>query len=235
MKGIIAIDVETTGISPEKERLIEIGAFRPETGEVFRTLIYPGRPLPERITELTGITDEMLVGAPEEGTAIAALLAWLGEDTILLGHNIAFDHSFLVQAIRRCGFPEPKFFGIDTLKLSRVLCPELPNKKLETMVEHFGLTNERAHRAFEDARVTVELYRCLKGLGKEKELFEPVPLLFKAKKTEPMTQKQRSFLNAILKHHNLENNYSTENLTKSEASRLIDKLLLAYGRVPYCH
>lgn len=235
MKGIVAIDVETTGISPEKERIIEIGAFRPETGEVFRTLISPGRPLPERITELTGITDEMLLGAPEEAEAVKAWLEFMEGDTVLLGHNIGFDHSFLVQAIRRCGFSEPQFLGIDTLKLSRVLCPELPNKKLETMVGHFGLTNERAHRAFEDAKVTVELYQCLKAMNKEPELFEPVPLFFKAKKTEPMTQKQRSFLNAILKYHQLEDKYSMENLSKSEASRLIDKLLLAYGRVPYSH
>ena len=235
MQGIIAIDVETTGISPEKERIIEIGACRPETGEVFKTLIHPGRPLPEKITELTGITDEMLVGAPEEPEAIAALLEFLNGDTILLGHNISFDHSFIVQAIKRCGFPEPQFFGIDTLKLSRVLCPELPNKKLETMVAHFCLTNERAHRAFEDAKVTVELFRCLKAMNKEPELFQPVPMFFKAKKAEPMTQKQRSFLNAILKYHRLEDKYSMENLSKSEASRLIDKLLLAYGRVPYSH
>ena len=235
MKGIIAIDVETTGISPEKERIIEIGAFRPETGEVFRTLIHPGRPLSEYITELTGITDEMLVGAPVEAEAIKAWLEFMGEDKILLGHNISFDHSFLVQAIRRCGYEEPQFLGIDTLKLSRVLCPELPNKKLETMVAHFGLTNERAHRAFEDARVTAELYRCLKAMNKEPELFEPVPMFFKAKKTEPMTQKQRSFLNAILKYHKLEEKYHTEDLSRSEASRLIDKLLLAHGRVPYSH
>ena len=235
MQGIIAIDVETTGISPEKERIIEIGAFRQSTGEVFRTLINPGRPLPERITELTGITDEMLADAPEEADAVKAWLEFMEGDTILLGHNISFDHSFLVQAIRRCGYEEPQFYGIDTLKLSRVLCPELPNKKLETMVYHFGLTNERAHRAFEDAKVTVELYQCLKAMNKEPDLFEPVPMFFKAKKTEPMTQKQRSFLNAILKYHKLEDKYHTEDLSKSEASRLIDKLLLNYGRVPYSH
>lgn len=235
MKGIIAIDVETTGISPEKERLIEIGAVRPETGEIFRTLIQPGRPVSEHITQLTGITDEMLLDAPQEPEAMAALLGFMGEDTILLGHNISFDHSFLVQAIRRCGLSEPQFFGIDTLKISRVLCPELPNKKLETMVAHFGLTNQRAHRAFEDAQVTVELYRCLKEMKREPELFEPVPMYYRAKKTEPMTQKQRSYLSAILKYHQLEQQYSMENLTKSEASRLIDKLLLAHGRVPYRH
>jgi len=235
MQGIIAIDVETTGISPEKERIIEIGAFRWSTGEVFRTLINPGRPLPARITELTGITDEMLADAPDEAEAVKAWLEFMEGDTILLGHNISFDHSFLVQAIRRCGYEEPQFYGIDTLKLSRVLCPELPNKKLETMVAHFGLTNERAHRAFEDAKVTVELYQCLKAMNRESELFEPVPMFFRAKKTEPMTQKQRSFLNAILKYHKLEDKYHTEDLSKSEASRLIDKLLLNYGRVPYNH
>lgn len=235
MKGIIAVDVETTGISPEHNRIIEIGAFRPETGEVFRMLINPGRPLPENITELTGITDEMLMDAPEEAEAIKAFLEFLREDTILLGHNISFDHSFLVQAIRRCNLPEPEFQGIDTLKIARVLCPELPSKKLESLCTHFGLTNERAHRAFEDAKVTVELYHCLKALNKEPQLFAPVPMFFKAKKTEPMTAKQRSFLTAILKYHHLEEQYRMDGLTKSEASRLIDKLLLAYGRVPYSH
>ena len=176
-----------------------------------------------------------VVFIPEEKEAIRAWLDFMKEDVILLGHNIGFDHSFLVQAIRRCGFREPKFYGIDTLRLSRVLCSELPNKKLETMVAHFGLTNERAHRAFEDAKVTVELYRCLKAMNREPELFEPVSMYFKPKKTEPMTQKQRSFLTAILKYHQLEEKYSMENLTKSEASRLIDKLLLNYGRVPYRH
>lgn len=232
---MIAIDVETTGISPEKERIIEIGAFRPETGEVFRTFVQPGRPLPEKITELTGITDEMLVGAPDESAAMQALLDFLAGDTVLLGHNISFDHSFLVQALRRCGLEEPQFYGIDTLKLARVLCPELPDKKLGTVVAHFGLTNARAHRAFEDAKVTAEVYHCLRGLNRETELFEPALLHFQAKKTEPMTQKQRSFLNAIITYHHLEGNYNTEDLSKSEASRLIDKLLLAYGRVPYRH
>lgn len=233
--GIVAVDVETTGINPEFDRLIEIGAFRPETGEVFRTLVAPGRPLPERIVELTGITDEMLADAPAEAEAMREFLGFLGEDRILLGHNVAFDHSFLVQAIRRCGYEEIEFQGIDTLKLSRVLCAELPSKKLETMCEHFGLVNERAHRAFEDATVTWQLYEKLKEMEKEPELFVPVAMSFQPKKQEPMTKKQRSFLNAILKYHKLEGQYSDEGLTKSEASKLIDKLLLTYGRVPYSH
>ncbi len=233
--GIIAVDVETTGIDPEFDRIIEIGALRPETGEVFRTLISPGRPLPARITELTGITDEMLAGAPTEEEAMRHFLGFLEEDRILLGHNIPFDHSFLVQAIRRLGLEEVKFEGIDTLKIARVLCAELPSKKLEALCEHFGLKNERAHRAFEDAAVTYRLYEKLKEMEKEPQLFEPVPMHFQPKKQEPMTKKQRSFLNAILSFHKLEGQYETEGLTKSEASRLIDRLILTHGRVPYSH
>lgn len=233
--GMIAVDVETTGIDPEFDRMIEIGAFRPETGEVFRTLVNPGRPLTSRITELTGITDEMLLGQPSEDEAIRSFRAFAGEDRILLGHNIPFDHSFLVQAMRRSGLDEIAWEGIDTLKIARVLCAELPSRKLEALCEHFGLTNERAHRAFEDAAVTYQLYRKLEEMAKEPQLFTPVPLYFKPKKQEPMTKKQRSFLNAILSFHQLVGQYETEGLTKSEASRLIDKLILAYGRVPYRH
>lgn len=235
MKGIVAIDVETTGISPEKERLIEIGAVRLETGEVFQTLVAPGRPLPEKIIELTGITEELLLDAPKEDEVIQNLLEFLGEDTVLLGHNIRFDHSFLIQAIRRCGFIEPNFQGIDTLKLARTLYPDLPNKKLETLVEYFGLTNEHAHRALEDAKVTATLYQIFKEKNGQAEGFEPEPLVYVSKKIEPMTKKQRSYLNAILEYHHLEGQYELTNLTKSEASRLMDKLLFTYGRIPYCH
>jgi len=233
--AIVAIDVETTGIDPEFDRIIEIGAYRPETGEVFRTLINPGRPLAPRITELTGITDDMLQGQPSEAEAVEALLDFLGEDRILLGHNISFDHSFLSMALHRMDREEVAFEGVDTLKISRVLCAELPSRKLEALCEHFGLTNDRAHRAFEDAHVTWQLYEKLKELQKEPSLFVPQPMHFKPKKQEPMTKKQRSFLNAILSYHKLEGQYETEGLTKSEASRLIDRLLFVHGRVPYRH
>ena len=234
--GIVAIDVETTGIDPEFDRIIEIGAFRPETGEVFRTLVNPGRPLSPRITELTGITDEMLADAPGAIVAMKELLMFLQNDRILLGHNISFDHSFITMELDRMGLGDVQFEGIDTLKIARVLCAELPSKKLESLCEHFGLTNERAHRAFEDAKVTYQLYEKLKEMDREPQLFAPVPLHYQKKKQEPMTKKQRSFLNAILSFHKLEGKYQVpETLTKSEASKLIDKLILTYGRVPYRH
>ena len=237
--GIVAIDLETTGIDPAFDRIIEIGAFKPETGEIYRSFIDPKRPLPERITELTGITGDMLLGAPEEAEALAGLLAFLDEDTVLLGHNIPFDHSFLVAAGVRCGMKMPDFSGVDTLRIARVLLAELPSRKLEALCEYFEITNEHAHRAFEDAKTAYTLYECLRRVQKEQggdaALFAPVPLHYEPKKQEPMTKKQRSFLNAILTYHKLEQQYPTEHLTKSEASKLIDKLLFTYGRVPYRH
>ena len=228
--GIIAIDLETTGINPEHNRIIEIGAIRVETGEVFHTLVNPKMPLREKTIEITGITEELLQDAISEAEAIKGFVAFLKEDTILLGHNISFDHSFLVLAMKRCGYEVPQFFGIDTLKLSRMLCPELPKKTLEAMCEHFGIVNECAHRALEDSKATIQLYECLKEQGGE---VVPTLLSFQPKKQEPMTKKQVSFLTAILSYHHLEEKYQTEGMTKSEASRLIDQLLFTYGRIPY--
>ena len=160
---------------------------------MFRTLVNPGRPLPPRITELTGITDEMLGDQPNEATALQEFLDFLQEDRTLLGHNIAFDHSFLTMALCRVGKTEIKLEGIDTLKIARVLLAELPNKKLGTICEHFGLVNEHAHRAFEDAAVTWQVYEKLQAMGKEPELFVPVPMHYQPKKQEPMTLKLRLF------------------------------------------
>lgn len=237
--GIVAIDLETTGIDPAAERIIEIGAFKPETGEIFRSLVNPKRPLPEKITALTGITGDMLADAPEEAEALAQLVEFLGEDVVLLGHNIPFDHSFLAAAGERCSIALPGFFGIDTLRIARTLLPELKSKSLESLCIYFAMTNERAHRAFEDAKTAYVLYEHLKGLQEEKgadeSLFAPVTLHYEQKKQQPITKKQRSFLNAILAYHKLEQQYSADNLTQSEASRLIDTLLFTYGRIPYRH
>lgn len=235
--GIVAVDLETTGIDPAFDRIIEIGAFRPETGEVFRSFLNPQRPVPEQIVKLTGITGDMLLDAPEEEEAITAFLDFLGDGAVLLGHNILFDHSFLAAAGERLGLAVPEFFGIDTLCIARALLPELKSRSLEALCGYFSITNERAHRAFEDAKTAYTLYGCLKKrqeeMGADVSLFTPVLLRYAPKKQEPMTKKQHSFLNAILEYHKLEGQYSAKNLTKSEASKLIDKLLFTYGRIPY--
>ena len=230
-----AIDIETTGLGPEKAKIIEIGAVKYEDGEqreVFFTLIHPQTEgIPERITELTGITDEMVKDAPGEAEAMRSLLRFLEGEEVLLGHNIPFDFSFLKVAAGRIG-EVFEYNGIDTLVLARLCRPDLPSKTLSAMCEAYEITNKQAHRAYEDACAAAELYfSLLRGCEEENRAwFEPKPLSYRPKKTEPATKRQCSYLQGIIAMHGLELTPDYETLTKSEASRLIDTLLAKYGR-----
>ncbi|MBP3617280.1 MAG: 3'-5' exoribonuclease [Lachnospiraceae bacterium] len=230
-----AIDIETTGLGPEKAKIIEIGAVKYEDGqqkEVFSTLVNPQTAgIPERITELTGITDAMVKEAPGEAEAIRSLLRFLEGETILLGHNIPFDFSFLKVAAGRLG-EDFSYQGLDTLVMARLCHPEIPSKTLTAMCAQYGITNERAHRAFEDACAAAQLYFRMEERfgGEHGEWFAPRALCYKPKKTEPVTKRQISYLQGIIAIHGLDLTPDYTTLTKSEASRLIDTLLAKYGR-----
>ena len=230
-----AIDIETTGLGPEKAKIIEIGAVKYENGEqkeIFSTLINPGTlDIPERITELTGITHEMVKDAPGEREAMESLLRFLAGETVLLGHNIPFDFSFLKVAATRMG-ASFEFQGIDTLPLARLCRPDLPSKTLTAMCEAYEIVTERALRAYEDACAAAELYfRLTEQCGAvHPEWFVPKLLFYKPKKTEPVTKRQCSYLQGLIAMHGLDLTPDYNTLTKSEASRLIDNLLSKYGR-----
>ena len=230
-----AIDIETTGLGPEKAKIIEIGAVKYEDGvqkEVFSTLVNPQTAgIPERITELTGITDEMVKEAPCEAEALRSLLRFLEGETVLLGHNILFDFSFLKVAAGRLKEPF-EYRGLDTLAIARLCHPELPAKTLAAMCEAYRITNEHAHRAFEDACTAARLYFLMDDrFGKmHRDWFVPKPLFYKPKKTEPVTKRQISYLQGLIAMHGLDLTPDYTTLTKSEASRLIDTLLAKYGR-----
>lgn len=230
-----AIDIETTGLGPEKSKIIEIGAAKYEDGvqrEVFSTLVNPQiAGIPARITELTGITDEMVKDAPKEAEAMGSLLRFLEGETVLLGHNIPFDFSFLKVAAGRLG-AEFSYQGLDTLVIARQCHPELPSKTLAAMCEAYGIINEHAHRAYEDAITAAQLYFLMEQRfgGVQKDLFAPKELCYKPKKTEPVTKRQITYLQGIIAMHNLDLTPDYTTLTKSEASRLIDNLLAKYGR-----
>ena len=234
----IAVDIETTGLSPIKDKIIEIGAVKYENGTAiasFSSLVHAQIiSLPERIIELTGITDEMLQDAPTEREVMTQFLEFATEDFPLLGHNIPFDYSFLKVASLSMGIPFERN-GIDTLKLARVCCPEMSSKTLSAMCEKYDIHNEQAHRAYEDAIATVTLYEKLKQDYEETNpsIFQPQPLVYKEKKQEPVTPKQIRYLEAIIAYHKLELKPAYEQMTKSEVARLIDTLLNQYGRIPY--
>ena len=166
---IVVFDVETTGLNPQKDRVIEIGAVKISNGEIaaeFQTFVDPERELPARITELTRITPEMLTGAPKEWEAASAFAGFCG-DCALAAHNAAFDMGFLKALHQRHGegFERP---CADTLTLSLMLLPELKNHRLDTLAGHFRMGGFGHHRADDDARVTGRILLELMALAKEK-------------------------------------------------------------------
>ena len=149
---IVCFDIETTGLDKRRDVITEIGAVVLRNGEVveqFSTFADPERPLTREITELTGITDEMLRGAPSQAEAINAFLDFVGERP-LAAHNAEFDMGFIAEGCRRMGSPFDST-SIDTLILAQNLLPELGKHKLDIVAEHLNLPAFNHHRAYDDA------------------------------------------------------------------------------------
>lgn len=149
---IVCFDIETTGLKVTQEAITEIGAVRLRNGEIvetFQTFVDPERRLTPEIIGLTGITDEMLRGAPKLKDALTAFLAFAG-DAPLAAHNAEFDISFIRAGCQKCGIPfEPTY--IDTLILAQNLLPGLGKYKLDIVAEHLQLPQFNHHRASDDA------------------------------------------------------------------------------------
>lgn len=230
----IALDLETTGLRPKYDRILEIGAVRVEEGEItgtFETLIDHGVEIPEQVTALTGITAQMLEGSPGAAEAVGRFLDFAG-DYVLLGHNVLFDYSFMKRSVINLGGNFERK-GLDTLRISRKCLPELPGKSLDKMAAHYGIFMGHHHRALDDAMTAARLYQCLlkEFGGKSPELFEAVPLQFKIRKEGPITNSQKAYLRDLIKYHKIKSNVKIEALTRNEASRMIDGFILQYGKM----
>ena len=234
MDSYVVVDLETTGLAPKRDRILEIGAFKIIDGkceERFHSLVNPGRPIPERVVALTGIDDAMVAGSEPVGRVIREFTDFAGA-LPLLGHNLMFDYAFLKHGAvnEKLDFERS---GVDTLKICRKLFPNLESRSLEAMCRYYHIEQERAHRAADDARVTGLLFERLKKdfMAEAPEVFAPKPLLYKAKKQSPITNAQKGYLNDLLKYHTIKFDVQIDSLTKSEASRLIDGIILQYGRI----
>ena len=151
-REIVCFDLETTGLDKRREVIIEIGAVVLKNGQVtdtFNTFVSPGRILDPQIIRLTGITDEMLEGAPSQKEALEAFLAFAG-DRPLAAHNAEFDMGFVSEGCRKFGIPFENP-SIDSLILAQNLLPELPKFKLDVVAEHLDLPSFNHHRASDDA------------------------------------------------------------------------------------
>lgn len=234
IKSFVALDLETTGLNPAVDRILEIGAVKIIDGretEVLSTLVDPGRQVTERITALTGITNEMVAAGMEYSQAVSRLVDFC-QDLPILGHNVIFDYSFVKRAAvnQQLTF---EMMGVDTLKIARQLLPELPHRTLEYLCKYYGIGEETHHRATEDARSAICLYERLRQEFPESPdgLFEAAPLNYQVKKQSPITPAQKGYLNDLVKYHKIELPVRIDSLTKNEASRIIDQLILEYGRI----
>lgn len=230
LQDFICIDLETTGLNPKRDRIIEIGAVKVRNGQIVETyqqLIDPKQQLEERVEVLTGISSKELEGKPTIQEVLPTLREFLGDD-VLLGHRVLFDYSFLKRTFTN-GKISFERKGIDTLKIARQFVTDSESKKLESLCKHYGITHQ-AHRALGDALATVELYQILIENYYNEEAFVPKPLEFKVKKESPITKAQKERLTLLLAKHNLVPKCEVASMTRNEASRYIDQILATYGR-----
>ncbi len=159
MRGeLVAIDLETTGLDPSHDQIIEIGAVRFKDGEIiaeYSQLVDPGRPVPPLVTSLTGLRNEDLVGMPRIAAVLPELKAFVGSSP-WVGHNVGFDASFLyAQGVLQNNL------RLDTYEMASVLLPSAPRYNLTSLTSLMGFDIESAHRALYDARATAYLYWML--------------------------------------------------------------------------
>jgi DNA polymerase III epsilon subunit family exonuclease len=199
----VSFDVETTGLSPVVARLVELSGvkFNLLGGEStsFSSLINPEMPIPPEVSQIHGITDDMVADAPNCAEVVRSFIEWIGdEDTVLVAHNAPFDVEFLHVAMARLQAVRPSNRVVDTLPLARALLRDAPNHQLKTLVEHLELEAGDYHRALADSyHVKNILHRlvgdnnvttvselvelgCVFNFGSDLYTFEPAPELQEA-------------------------------------------------------
>ncbi len=155
----VAFDIETTGLSALTCKITEIGAVlvkNDEVLDVFNTFVDPEVPIPEEITNLTGITDDMVHGAPKTTEALRAFLDFIGDRT-LIAHNATFDIGFIRKAAQDADFPFENAY-LDTFAMSRFVNPDLKKHKLDIVADYFGLGDFNHHRASDDAEMCARIF-----------------------------------------------------------------------------
>lgn len=171
LTNFVSLDIETTGLSPLFDDIIELSAVKYRDGvavDSFSSLVKPESPVDEFVTQLTGITNEMLADAPVLFSVLPIFIDFVGED-IVVGHNVNFDVNFIYDACESLGLPAFSNNFVDTMRLARRMYKDLPNHKLDTLISHFGLDNRTLHRALDDCKLTAV---CFLRMMADTEAFE---------------------------------------------------------------
>ena len=168
----VVFDIETTGFSPVSNHIIEIGAVKVEQGKIterFSTFVNPKTPIPYRIEELTGISDDMVMGAPTIDEILPKFLSFC-EGCVMVAHNADFDMSFIKQKAQDMGYTFDLTY-VDTVALARFLLPNLNRFKLDTVAKAVGVNLLNHHRAVDDAACTAEIFEKFLCMLKEQDIF----------------------------------------------------------------
>ncbi len=160
----VVFDLETTGISPSDDQVIEISAIKVMAGQVaeeFNTLVNPGRPIPEGASRVNGITDEMVAEAPAFRQVLKEFLDFAG-DAVLVGHNIhSFDMKFLYRDAKKYYGQIPSNSYVDTLVMARKHLPQLAHHRLVDLAAYYHISSKGAHRALNDCRMNQQVYEAM--------------------------------------------------------------------------
>lgn len=169
----VVFDIETTGFSALTDKIIEIGAVKVEKGKItekFSTFVNPKIPIPYRIEHLTGINDEMVMGAETIDVVLPKFLEF-SKGAIMVAHNADFDMSFIMQNAKNLGI-EYDVTYVDTVALARVLIPSISRYKLDNVAKALGVSLENHHRAVDDAGCTAEIFVKFVDMLKQREVFD---------------------------------------------------------------
>ncbi|MBQ2863704.1 MAG: PHP domain-containing protein, partial [Clostridia bacterium] len=205
----VVFDIETTGLSPLNCKITEIGAVLLRGGEIvekFNTFVNPGVHIPENITALTSITDEMVADAPDISVALPQFLEFVG-DRILIAHNANFDIGFIRVAAEQLKIPFVNTY-IDTVALSRYLNPELKNHKLDTLAKYFSLGDFHHHRACDDAHILGLIFAKMTDKIKNEGVFDTAGMVKSmADKCDPSKLKTYHMIMLVKNYTGLKNLY----------------------------
>ncbi|MEG1908793.1 MAG: PolC-type DNA polymerase III [Oscillospiraceae bacterium] len=233
----VALDIETTGLSANDDRMTELGAVKICKGEVterFESFVNPGRPIPRNITELTGITDRDVFDAPAEDEVLRSFMEFAG-DLPLVAHNAEFDLGFLTAAAKRSNIAfNPTY--MDTLALSQSLLPDLKRYKLDIVSGRLGLPDFNHHRASDDALACGRIMTSLIKMLEERGIYERSELedfAHELRNKNPRTHRTRHIILLVKDKKGLKNLYemvSKAHLEHFKKNPIIPKSLLLQYR-----
>ncbi len=195
----IVVDLETTGLNPVNDEIIEISALKYENDRLvasFTKLVNPGHPIDWKITQITGIDNAMVAQAPTIDYLLPEFLDFIGSD-ILMGYNFNFDIGFLMNKLNRYGHPTLTNNFIDVMQLAKLHLHHLPNYKQTTVATHFALNTQGAHRAAVDCEMCAGCYWKLKELYQQALTNSPWQPTSTGKNIQPLAEQSLVLLGEL--------------------------------------